>query len=71
MGTVHLLWHVHEISPDKTDDKLIGVYTTKANAMSAILRLRGKAGFKENPDQFQISEYTLDVDNWAEGYSPI
>jgi hypothetical protein len=33
MGTVHLLWHVHEISPNKTDDKLIGVYTTKANAI--------------------------------------
>jgi len=61
--SVHLLWHVHE-----DDEKLIGVYMTKADAEAATERLRQKPGFVDTPNGFEIHEYELNQDHWTEGY---
>lgn len=63
MKSVHLLWHVHD-----DDEKLIGVYATKADAVAAKERLRQKPGFANTPEGFQIDEYELNLDHWTEGY---
>jgi hypothetical protein len=61
--SVHLLWHVHN-----DDEKLIGVYATNADAVAAEERLRQKPGFVDTPEGFEIHEYQLNQDHWAEGY---
>ena len=63
MTSVHLLWHVHN-----DDEKLIGVYATNADAVAAEERLRQKPGFVDTPEGFEIHEYQLNQDHWAEGY---
>jgi hypothetical protein len=44
---VWILWHVHRISADVEDEKLIGVYRTHEDAEAARLRLKDKPGFRE------------------------
>lgn len=69
MESVFLLWHVHEFPESKeSDEKLIGVYRTEADAKAAVLRLADKSGFREVPTGFQISRYELNKDHWTEGY---
>jgi hypothetical protein len=65
---VYALHHVHEIDTDNEDVKLIGVYSTEDEAKTAIERLSGQPGFCETPQGFHIDRYTLDRDNWTEGY---
>lgn len=67
MSTVLILWHVHESAGD-TDEKLIGVYATREDALAAIDRLKDKPGFRDAPSGFEISEYTVGKDHWTEGY---
>ncbi|WP_027710012.1 DUF7336 domain-containing protein [Zooshikella ganghwensis] len=71
MNTVYILHHVHEISENTEDIKLIGVYSSKFKAQTAISKLQLLEGFKECPDGFEISEYHIDQDYWSEGYSTI
>ncbi len=68
MATVHLLWHIREVSGED-DEKLIGVYSMKEGATAAVERLRQKPGFKDFPDCFQIFEYVVDQDGWSEGFA--
>ncbi len=67
---VFLLWHVMPVDPEDPvdDEKLIGVYESEASAEAAIARLRGKPGFAESPEGFQIGEYVLDKDHWTDGF---
>jgi hypothetical protein len=68
MTHVHVVQHLHE-SPDGEDDvKFIGVYTTRADACAAVDRLRLVPGFCDYPEGFEIAEYELDKDHWAEGF---
>jgi len=50
------------------DVKLLGCYSTEARAHERIGRARLSPGFAEEPDCFTISRYTVDQDEWAEGY---
>ena len=68
MVTVHILWHTHRINADEEDEKLIGVYETRAAALAAQQRLSTKPGFAQCPEGFEIDEYTLGQDHWTEGY---
>ncbi len=68
MTMVFLLWHVHEISSEQDDDKLIGVYSTKENAEHAISRTKNRPGFNKRLGRFEIAEYVLDEDNWRDGF---
>jgi hypothetical protein len=65
---VFVLQHVHELSPDNEDVKLIGVYSTEDQAKAATERMVGMPGFREAPDGFHIDTYELDEDHWTEGY---
>ena len=68
MLSVFILWHVHE-HPDAADDeKLIGVYSSRADAEGARSRVSDKTGFAEHPEGFLIEEYVLGKDHWTEGF---
>jgi hypothetical protein len=66
--TVFLLWHSRDLGDGETDDKLIGVYSSKAEAEAAKRRKMQYAGFRDVPEGFLIDQYTVDRDQWSEGY---
>ena len=66
-----MLQHVHSADDGAEDVKLIGVYSSQANAQAAITRLRRAPGFSEAPAGFHIDEYQVDKDQWVEGYSTL
>jgi hypothetical protein len=79
MKTVFLLQHLHFLDNEREDVKMIGVYLSYEDALSAVERLKAKAGFKDNPDVFNshgeenrygffIDEYHLGMDHWQEGF---
>jgi hypothetical protein len=70
MTEVYLLWHIHtdEDLPGGEDVKLIGVYSSEELAVSAKDRMAIQPGFKDQAEGFEISAYTLDKDNWVEGF---
>lgn len=53
------------------DFKIIGVYSSSETAQDGINRARKLAGFQEEPDCFIIDTYTLDEDNWTDGFVSI
>lgn len=67
---VYLVSHTHvDDRFDKGEDvKLIGIYSSIDEAKSAIERKRSYEGFKDHMNGFEISTYTLDKDNWSEGF---
>jgi hypothetical protein len=50
------------------DEKLIGVYKTRADGKAAIARLRSQPGFRDLPKGFSLTAYELNKDHWTEGY---
>lgn len=60
--------HEYEISPNRDETKLIGVYSTSALASAARDRVKSQPGFCDHPDEFEIAEYKLDTDHWTEGF---
>ena len=65
---VFLLWHSHKMPDGEEDDKLIGLYASTVDAEAAKLRASIQPGFRESPEGFHISRYTLGKDHWTEGY---
>lgn len=65
---VFILHHVHELTDDYEDVKLLGVYATAEDAEAARRRLESQPGFRENPEGFSIDEYTIGEDLWTEGF---
>lgn len=65
---VFLLWHVHEMRDGEDDAKLIGVYATADDAESARLRVLPQPGFRDLPEGFQVTQYSVGQDHWTEGY---
>jgi hypothetical protein len=53
---------------DGDDVKLLGVYSTEQKARESLARARELPGFRDEPDCFLIDPYTLDKDDWAEGF---
>lgn len=68
METVFVLHHVHEAPNGEEDTKLIGVYSTDAEAKAAIDRLRSQPGFRDHLEGFCITPYELNHDEWREGF---
>ena len=80
MRTVFVLQHVHTLPDDVEDVKLIGVYSSRDEALKAVDRQRQHPGFRDfpllvdpsvegsGPDGFHIAEYQLDLDYWSEGF---
>jgi hypothetical protein len=67
-NTVYLLWFVPRDDEDEGNSLLIGVYATEADARAAIERLKGKLGFTEFPEGFQIHSRIMGQDSWTEGF---
>ncbi|MFJ3308752.1 hypothetical protein ACIPSA_38060 [Streptomyces sp. NPDC086549] len=53
---------------DGDDVKLLGVYSSLAKAEERRKRARLLPGFADEPECFAIDEYTLDADEWTEGF---
>jgi hypothetical protein len=60
---------VRRASPSGDDAKLLGVYSSDAAAQARIEPARTLPGFSDEPDCFHITLYTLDKDEWTEGFS--
>ncbi|MDB5602135.1 MAG: hypothetical protein JWN71_4179 [Xanthobacteraceae bacterium] len=69
MATVYLLWHTRELEDGHDEDKLVGVYSNAAMAKAAQQRKLQYPGFRDFPDGFEISKYTVDKDSWTEGFT--
>jgi len=66
---VFLVQHSYEVEPCGHDEsKCIGIYSTRELAEAAVKRLSIQPGFRDKPACFFINEYTVNEDNWAEGY---
>ena len=72
MGKVFLLWHRRPIEggidEHDTDDKLVGTYSSAAEADAAKQRKLQFEGFRDYPDCFVVDEYEIDKDAWTEGF---
>lgn len=68
LKTVFVLHHTHRQSENREDVKLIGIYSSEAQAHAAIERMRTLPGFRDVPDGFEISRYPIDQDHWTSGY---
>ena len=69
---VFMLWHIYE-QRDGTgihnEEKLIGVFSSKANAREAIERLKDKEGFRDLPLRcFEIHQTKVDQVGWKDGF---
>lgn len=67
-NAVFLLWHSHDVGNGETDDKLIGVYSSEAEADAARTRKLQFEGFRDAPEGFLIERYELNRDYWSEGF---
>ena len=72
---VFMLWHVYELRDDfgiHDEEKLIGVFSSEANAQEAIERLKDKEGFRDLPlSCFEIDKTTVDQIGWEDGFATV
>lgn len=68
LRSVYLLQHVAREDTDNEDIKTLGIYSSQGKAQAAIKRLVKLSGFRRFPDSFYTDRYTLDQDEWAEGF---
>lgn len=66
--TVFLLWHSRDVREGETNDKLVGVYSTRSEAEAAIARKLVCEGFLDFPDGFIVDSYELNQDAWSAGF---
>lgn len=59
------------IDEEFDDVKLIGVYSDEQAVAAAIARARVREGFRDEPDCFMSSAYTIDEDHWTDGFVTI
>jgi hypothetical protein len=65
---VYLLWHGDDIDGDTPEAKLLGVYSSEQAALDRIQHSAEEPGFVDHPDDFRIVPYTIDRDEWEDGY---
>ena len=69
MKTVYILWHCYPDIPDDDNSKLLGVYSTKEIAQSKVdEKYKKLPGFNRNEGEFIVDKYTIDEDQWKEGF---
>lgn len=69
MKTVYLVQHEHTENDCIFDTRIVGIYSSEKLAYEGIQRAKKLSGFRDVPEGFQITEYSLDKDNWFVGYS--
>ena len=69
---VFMLWHVYELRDDSgihEEEKLIGVFSSEANAQEAIEQGKEKEGFRDLPLRcFEIHQTKVDQVGWKDGF---
>ena len=72
---VFMLWHVYELRDDfgiHDEEKLIGVFSSEANAQEAIGQLKDKEGFRDLPlCCFEIHKTKVDRIGWEDGFATV
>jgi hypothetical protein len=68
LTSVFVVQHVARVDEPDEDVKLIGVYSTRERAVTAVEQLRRAPGFCDHADGFHIDEYEIDKDHWVEGF---
>ncbi|MDX8034172.1 hypothetical protein SK803_28470 [Lentzea sp. BCCO 10_0856] len=53
---------------DGDDVKLLGVYSSRENALARVERAKELDGFRDEPECFHVDEYELDEDQWTTGF---
>ena len=56
---------------DGDDLKILGVYSSQARAQERIQRAGALPGFRDEPDCFFVSHYTVDRDEWNDGFTSV
>ncbi|HYN29464.1 MAG TPA: hypothetical protein VES95_06295 [Dermatophilaceae bacterium] len=59
------------IDEGSDDVKLVGVDSSQEAAATAATRAPSWPGFSDEPDCFTIDTYTVDEDNWTDGFVTI
>jgi hypothetical protein len=69
-GTRHLDDDGSPLCNEKAGDdvKLLGVYSSDLAARARIESARGLPGFSDEPACFQVTQYTVDKDEWVQGF---
>jgi hypothetical protein len=65
---VYLLWHGDDPDDKTPEAKLLGVYSSEQAAQARIARAALLPGFAERPEDFLITQYAVDEDQWPTGY---
>jgi len=66
MTTYYLLEHRHQFADGAVNMKLIGIYSSLANAKAALTEVRDQPGFRDSPESFRIFPRLLDETNWRQ-----
>ena len=69
MNTIIMLEHKYNDNGTEDTGKLIGIYATRADANAAIKRFLQLPGFRKYPDDFHLTEFTVDQDHITEGFT--
>lgn len=69
MNDIYILTHNYNRSTYDIENKMIGVYSSYANAVDELKRYMLLDGFKEHPTScFSITKYTLNACYWRDGF---
>jgi len=66
--TYYGLWHRRTDEERRDHDKLLGIYSRRERAELGLALMRGKPGFREYPEGFEINEGTVDRTYMTEGF---
>jgi len=61
------LTHTHVFDDDREEVKLLGIYSSREKAESAIAKARHLPGFRDSPERLEINEVVVDRVEWPEG----
>ena len=53
---------------DGDDVKFLGVFSSEAGADECVVRSKHLPGFRDEPDCFLVTGYTVDEAHWLEGF---
>ncbi|WP_312346243.1 hypothetical protein [Chryseobacterium binzhouense] len=60
--------HIYTIHTFLDDERVIGVFLDESKANKIINNLRNKDGFKDYPDDFIVSRFSLNNQLWTSGF---
>ena len=67
MKYVYLLEHSYELG-DTDETKFIGIYSNELQAEKVVIKLKQQPGFRDRPNDFNISKIEINKTEWNEGF---